>query len=208
MRLALLGLILASCGPSARPAPAALPGASGEPAAAADERLALVVVVDRSGSMMGAKMEHAKEAITAALGELGADDMGAVIVFDSEPTTVVRLGGMRGREVGDAIAAITPGGGTNYLPALQESYTLLTAVEVPKKHVIFLSDGQAPYDGIAELAAEYRGAGITISTVALGEADEKLLQMIAEGGAGRFWRVAEADQMAAIFVEDVRKARQ
>ena len=155
-----------------------------------DERqeatLALGLVIDRSGSMSGPKMELTKEAARGTAALLGPRDLITVVVFDSQPQTVVRLqpAANRQRILGD-IAQIRASGGTNILPALREALEQLLPARARKKHVIVLSDGQSPAEGIQETIDEAAAAHITVSAVGVGEgADVALLQMIAGRGAG------------------------
>src|SRR5690348_2760811 len=52
---------------------------------------AVVLVVDRSGSMQGGKLEGAKAAAVASLGVLAPDDQFALVTFDSEAVVFVPL---------------------------------------------------------------------------------------------------------------------
>jgi Mg-chelatase subunit ChlD len=114
--------------------------------------LALVIVVDRSGSMGGEKIEMVKEASKAAVQLLSSKDYAGVIVFDSQATSIVDLqpatdiGGIQQR-----IASIGAGGGTNISPGLEMAYSQLSRCPAKLKHVILLTDGQSeqgPYQEI------------------------------------------------------------
>ena len=113
--------------------------------------LALALVIDRSGSMTGEKLELAKDAAKATAELLGADDLIGVVAFDSQPTPIVRLQRAANRAAHRAATsrACTAGGGTNILPALKEAYDELDPAHAKVKHVILLTDGQASYDGIS-----------------------------------------------------------
>ncbi|HOU90153.1 MAG TPA: VWA domain-containing protein, partial [Polyangiaceae bacterium] len=51
---------------------------------------------------------------------------------------------------------------------------VLGPAQAKVKHVILLTDGQASYEGIAELVDEMRQSRITVSAVGIGEAAEVL----------------------------------
>src|SRR5262249_59307586 len=53
--------------------------------------VALVLVIDRSGSMQGEKLEMAKESARATAEVLDPSDLLSVIAFDNTPMTIVRL---------------------------------------------------------------------------------------------------------------------
>jgi hypothetical protein len=54
-------------------------------------RLAVALVIDRSGSMMGQPMDNAKLGAVAAVDRLNASDCVTVIAFDSQPAVIVPL---------------------------------------------------------------------------------------------------------------------
>ena len=167
--------------------------------------LAVALAIDRSGSMTGEKMELAKDAAKATAEVLGADDMLAVIAFDSLAQPVVRLQRAANRtRIADQIAKIQPGGGTNILPPLKMAYEELDPTPAKIKHVILLTDGQASYDGIAQLVDEMVEHKITVSAVGVGgEADKTLLTMIAERGGGRFYHTMDAQNVPKIFTKEI-----
>ena len=66
---------------------------------------------------------------------------------------------------------------------------MLTTTRAKKKHVILLTDGQAPNGGIRDLVQAMAAEEITVSSVGLGAGvDENLLRMISDVGGGRFYK--------------------
>jgi Mg-chelatase subunit ChlD len=200
-------LALAACGSPAPAAPPAEPVANTSAAAPADtSSLAVVVVIDRSGSMMGPKLEGTRDGVRLAAAALPADAELGVIAFDTAPIVVVPL--TRASEA-DAIAAgmatLEPGGGTQFLPALVSTRDLLASSGAARKHVVFVSDGLAAYDGVVEAARALRDAGATVSTIAIPDADEQLLGMIAEAGAGRAHVLGDVSRLPAAIEAEVRE---
>jgi Ca-activated chloride channel family protein len=173
-----------------------------------DERteatLALALVIDRSGSMSGPKMDLTKEAARGTAQMLAPEDLISVIVFDSQAHAVVRLQAASNRQrILNDIAQIRASGGTNILPGLREAMDALVPARARKKHVIVLSDGQSPYEGIPELIDDASAAHITISAVGVGEgADQTLLQMIASRGGGRFYHTRDPASIPQIFTRE------
>jgi Ca-activated chloride channel family protein len=173
-----------------------------------DERteatLALALVIDRSGSMSGPKMDLTKEAARGTAQMLAPEDLISVIVFDSQSHAVVRLQAASNRQrILNDIAQIRASGGTNILPGLREAFDELLPARARKKHVIVLSDGQSPYEGIPELIDDAAAAHITVSAVGVGEgADQTLLQMIANRGGGRFYHTRDPASIPQIFTRE------
>ncbi len=160
--------------------------------------IALVLVMDRSGSMSGPKLDAAKESARATVEVLSPSDLIGVVVFDNTPTTLVRLQRASNRmRISTDISRLVAGGGTHIFPALQEAYQILQSANAKVKHVILLSDGQAPYDGIAELCQEMRASRITVSAVGIGDADRNLLQQITDNGEGRLYMTEDLSAPAA-----------
>lgn len=170
--------------------------------------LAVALVIDRSGSMSGEKLEMAKEAARATAEVLEPTDLIGVIAFDNQPITIVRLQKASNRlRISTDIARLQPGGGTNILPALQEAFTMLAPANARVKHVILLSDGQAGYEGIAEVCDEMRANRITVSAVGIGDADRNLLQLVAERGEGRFYLTENAAELPKIFMKETHEVQ-
>lgn len=169
--------------------------------------IAMMLVLDRSGSMAGAKMELAKEAARATAEALGHEDRIGVVGFDNVARRVVSLqrAGNRYR-IATGIGGISAGGGTNIYPALQMAATELERVRAKVKHVILLSDGQAPRTGIDALVRQMRRSGITVTSVGVGsEVDRAMLEAIADRGGGRSYFTDRPETLPRIFVRETKE---
>jgi Ca-activated chloride channel homolog len=166
--------------------------------------VAMALVIDRSGSMTGLPLEMAKQAAKATADTLAADDLLEIIAFDSQPTRIVRMTPAKHRaRIQNDIARIQAGGGTEIFPALDAAYQALTTTRAKKKHVVLLTDGQAPQNGIHDLVQAMSAENITVTTVGLGGGvDENLLRTIAEVGGGRFYKVADPQSLPRIFTRE------
>ena len=166
--------------------------------------LALALVIDRSGSMNGIKMELAKEAAKATAELLSGDDYISVIGFDSRPERIVRMQSARNRvRILRDIGRLSPRGGTAIFPALDMAYQDLAVTRARVKHVILLTDGQAPDQGITELTQVMRAEGMTVSTVGLGaDVNRALLQQIANLGGGRSYLTNDPHNVPRIFMRE------
>lgn len=170
---------------------------------------ALVIVLDRSGSMTGLPIRMARAGCSKAAAELGRDDAIEIIALDSQPTRYL------GPQLVDdldvitkAIERIQPGGGTHLFSALDMAYGDLQVVTATRKHVLLVTDGKAPSQGLRDLVRAMRGDGITVSAVSLGpETDVRLLGMIAAVGGGRLHQLPDPMRLPAVFQAEARKAR-
>jgi uncharacterized membrane protein len=171
-------------------------------------KLALVLVIDKSGSMSSEdKLDLVKEAARATSRTLDPTDEIGVIAFDSRPHALVRLQPASNRiRIAADIRRLTAGGGTNALPALREAYLQLAGSNALVKHVILLSDGQSPENGISALLGDMRDADITVSAVGVGAgAGKDLLRRIASRGRGRFYYSHDGTDVPRIFSRETRE---
>lgn len=169
--------------------------------------LGMVLVVDKSGSMGGQKIELAKEAARGAVELLGPRDFIGVVAFDGSPFWISEIvsAAQKGL-VDERISALSAGGGTNLAPAMQEAYEALMRTSARLKHVVILSDGHSTpgdFEGLAQTMASSR---ITVSTVGIGDADRQLLERIAQVGNGRFYFTNDASAVPQIFAKETMTA--
>ncbi len=172
--------------------------------------LALALVIDRSGSMNGDKIELAKEAARATADLLSADDSLGVIGFDTVPERIVRMQSAGNRvAIQRDIGRLAPRGGTAIFPALDMALSDLSVTRARLRHVILLTDGQTQESGIGDLVSLMRGEGITISTVGIGsDVNRALLQEIADQGGGRAYFTSDAHNIPRIFTHETTTAMQ
>jgi uncharacterized membrane protein len=172
--------------------------------------VALVLVIDRSGSMTGLPMEMAKAACRATVDTLRPDDLIEVIAFDSTPARYVKMQPARYRaRIQNDIARIQPGGGTEIFASLDMAYQDLSVTQARRKHVVLLTDGQAPVQGIKDLATGMLAEAITVTTVGLGEGvNQELLRTVADAGGGRFHMVPDPNSLPKIFTHETELVAQ
>lgn len=171
------------------------------------QSVALGMVIDRSGSMSGDKIELCKSAATATIELIGKQDYVTVVAFDSEARVVVPIT-KRGDNAGIAsqIATINAGGGTNIYPGMTGARDALASVKAKVKHMIVLTDGQSAGSGYEALSAQYKAEGITVSTVGVGnDADMQLLQAMAAAGGGQCYTNVDPAAVTRIFTQDAMK---
>ncbi|MCO5171132.1 MAG: VWA domain-containing protein [Planctomycetes bacterium] len=169
---------------------------------------ALVLVIDRSGSMSGEKLEMAKAAAVAAARALAGGDRVGVVAFDTVGTWTSPLApasdvlGLRTR-----VESLDSGGGTSVAAGLRPAFAALRGVaDAAVKHVILLSDGQSEQGDQLDQAVRARGQGITLSCVGIGQdADNDHLRLLARAGAGRHYEVPAPRDLPRIFAKETRR---
>ena len=166
--------------------------------------LAMILVIDKSGSMGGQKIEMAKDAAKAAVELLGPKDKVGVIAFDGDLFWIAEVQSAANKgQIIDKISAIEAGGGTTMGPPMEAAYEALQNTPAKLKHVIMLTDGvsePADFEGIAQSMAQ---AKQTCSTVAVGDdCDFKVLQEIARIGNGRYYHAEDPSNVPQIFAKE------
>jgi uncharacterized protein with von Willebrand factor type A (vWA) domain len=208
MRLVAVAFLVAACGSPAKP-PA--PVASNEIAAAEVDAasIAVVVVIDRSGSMMGAKMDGAAAGTWTLVQALPDDAIFGAVAFDSLPMVLVRpQRASSDDQIRADLGKLTSGGGTDFLSAVREAGNQLDAIAADRKLIVFMSDGEAAYDQVVESIAALAAQGITFSTIAIStDADSHLLGMMAEAGHGRTYAVADPAEIGPVLVKELELLR-
>ncbi len=165
---------------------------------------ALALVIDRSGSMSGEKLEMAKSASIATAEVLTRNDYIGVWAFDSESHVVVPMTRLTSSAaVAGQISGVTSGGGTNMYPGMTDARNALQRVKAKIKHMLILTDGETAGSGYEALASQCRSEGITISTVGIGGAVRMpFLQAVASLGGGQSYSTMEASAIMRIFTQD------
>src|SRR5258708_5934117 len=108
----------------------------------------------------------------------------------------------------DAISRMQPGGGTEIYPALKEAFDALVPLDAKVKHIILLTDGEAPRGPYEELAKQMDAAQITTSTVGIGsDADTTLLKELAQLGHGRYYDGNDPFDLPQLLVKETQQVQ-
>ena len=176
--------------------------------------LNLAIVIDRSGSMAGERLDYAKSAAIGIVERLEARDRVALVQYDDNAQVVVssiptdRAGKDRLR---GAIRELTVGGSTN----LHEGMTLgrdevqrtLTSGQVSR--IVLLSDGRANAGvvdpgSIADTARSAADKGVRITSVGVGlDYNEDLMEAIAEAGRGNYYYVKNSIDLEKVMAGEM-----
>ena len=189
--------------------------------------LDLAFALDRSGSMAGAALDLAKQAVDEAVGFLRDDDRCALAVYDHDVDVLQPLASATARTktaVRLALRGVDARGSTalsdGWLTACQElaesddGESPRPNAEPPDgphrvRRALLLTDGFANV-GITEPAEltkhahELRRRGIATSTLGVGDDyDGDLLSGMAEAGGGNFYHAASPGELRAIFEREL-----
>jgi Ca-activated chloride channel homolog len=148
------------------------------------------LVLDRSGSMDGEKMENLKEAAGYVVDHLNENDLVSVTVFDDQVETIIPNQPLKDREeIKSRLGLVIPRGGTQISDGLKVG--LAEAGKGFSKdrvnRILLLTDGQTWDDEAAclTLADEAGRKGIAVTSIGIGEDwNEKLLLQLAERSHG------------------------
>ena len=171
----------------------------------------LSLVIDRSGSMRGSRLQNALQAATRAVDQLQDGDVVSVVAFDTRTTVIVpptTIGpGTRSRVLAD-IRGITLGGDTCISCGLEDGLALLDRTEGRVNRMLLLSDGDAnngvrDVPGFRSIAQRAHERGVSITTIGVDvDFNEKILAALAQESNGRHY-FAESDAgLTRIFEEE------
>lgn len=170
--------------------------------------LAMVLVMDKSGSMEGQPIALARQAAKSAAELLSARDQIAVVGFDGAAQIICDMTpASQQSTIQAAIDSLEASGGTYMYPAMEVGREMLERSSAKVKHMICLTDGQTQEADHIGLTQQMADSGITVSTVALGQgAAADLLQQIAEVGRGRYYESNDAESLPQIFTKETTQA--
>lgn len=168
----------------------------------------VAIVLDRSGSMSGDKLERAKEAAIMAVDMLGTNDIISVVTYDDSADVVVPATKAQDKEkIRQLIRNIHVAGSTALFAGVSKG-----AGELRKfldrngvHRVVLLSDGIANVGPsspgeLAELGRSLAREGITVSTFGLGDGyNEDLMTQLANASDGNHAFVERSADLARIF---------
>ncbi|MFI4916186.1 MAG: VWA domain-containing protein [Phycisphaerales bacterium JB060] len=179
--------------------------------------VAIAIVLDNSGSMRRGVLGSARsqqrianEAAALAVRNLQDTDQVSVISFNNSTNLVVPIGPNTDPDRTAAkIRAIPSGGGTRVGPAMTLAAEQVGSVEAKSRHIIVLTDGlSTDAQVLPGLAARIHQQGITISTIAVGDAaDTQTMQGVAEAANGTFYNVINPSVLPQVFLSEVQVTR-
>jgi Ca-activated chloride channel family protein len=173
----------------------------------------MVIVLDRSGSMKGLKINDARQAVLHLLCGLTVRDRFALVTYSDR---VQQISGLRhvtadhAKQLKTLVNGIIAGGGTNLSDGLRTGIdAILGAPENGNaKKLILISDGLAnrgitDSTRLGQMAAVAVEEEFAVSTVGVGmDFNERLMTTIADRGAGNYYYLENPAAFAEVFQKE------
>jgi Ca-activated chloride channel family protein len=171
------------------------------------------LVLDRSGSMAGPKIQSLKEAVSELIGGLRPQDVVSIVLFDDTLQVLVPA-----RQADDlpalqnAVERIAEQGGTAMSLGLEAGLAELQKFQTAGMvgRLLLLTDGQTwgDEDKCRDLAAQLGTLGVPITALGLGdEWNEVLLDDLAAASGGQSDYIADPDQITKYFQQTLQTAQ-
>jgi Ca-activated chloride channel family protein len=176
----------------------------------------LVVVLDRSGSMDGAKIVDARRAVLDLADALRDDDRFALVSYANDARVDRALDTLAGgghESLSVLVRRIASGGGTNMSAGLDVALGLARPTGGRSTRVVLLSDGLANQGDASVEGLCARGRRLShdegiLSTVGIGfDFNEVLMTQLADAGTGNFYFLEQAGALDAVLRGELRSAR-
>jgi len=177
--------------------------------------IVLVAVVDKSGSMSGAKMNSLKDTLHFIIKEMTNRDRLAIVEYDTNVTVSLNLTKMNesGRQQAKSVTdALKAGSATNLSSGLLEGLRLIPT-DLDNKTVVstlLLTDGLANHGirstkGIISMIQSNQTKGVgrcTINTFGFGkDHDASMLKEISDVAEGMYYFIENEDSIASAFAD-------
>ena len=175
--------------------------------------LNLGLVIDRSGSMQGKKIEYARKAACYAVEQLSSTDRISITIYDDNVDVIVPSTLATNKQyILQKIKQIKPGDMTALHDGWLEGSTQVSQYLQPEQlnRVILLSDGLA---NVGETNPDVIGSNVHglskhgVSTTTMGVGDdfnEDLMEAISRSGDGNYYYIQKSEQLEGIFANELQ----
>jgi Ca-activated chloride channel homolog len=173
--------------------------------------LNLCLVIDRSSSMRGDRLNQVKEAAGKILDQLGQDDHFSLVVFNDRADVIVPAQRVTNKgELRQAIGRVEAAGGTEMATgmalALQEIQRPMLSRSVSR--MLLLTDGRTYGDEsrCVDIARRAQGRGIGLTALGVGsEWNEDLLETMTARENSRAHYITSSQDIATVFADELKR---
>ncbi len=178
--------------------------------------LNLAIVIDRSGSMEGAKIQDTREAARQLVKRLEEQDTFSIVSYSDDvrvDVSATKATPDAKKAALDAISRIHAGGSTNLAGGLMSGQG-----EVEKQlgtgqvnRVVLMSDGLANVGvtdakAIAEIGQKASQRGISVSTLGVGtDYNEDVMTRVADRASGNYYFIKDPDRIGTVLNAELDK---
>ncbi len=171
----------------------------------------LSVVIDRSGSMNGEKINNVKEALKSVTKMLTEEDRISIVTYSNDVSTIYESQYFDEEKFLEAVDKVYTGGSTNLEGGLKEGLINVQGLTDNTSYinkVILLSDGLANVGvsdpkQLAKIVKEEGGGEILVSTIGVGaDYDDKLMSEVAIAGNGNYYFLENPTDAERIFAQE------
>jgi Ca-activated chloride channel family protein len=174
--------------------------------------LNLAVVLDKSGSMTGAKLEKTKQAAMLLVDRLAPNDIFSLVIFSDQAQVLVPAQKVEDKEaLKEKIESIEAGGSTALHAGVKMGADQIQAFFSSKRinRVILLSDGLAnvgpstPHQ-LRRLGSDLAERGVSVTTIGVGDDyNEDLMAGLAEASDANYYYVKDTETLPEIFAKEL-----
>jgi Ca-activated chloride channel homolog len=173
--------------------------------------LNLCLVIDRSSSMRGERLNQVKEAAGKIIDQLSQDDNFSLVVFNDRADVVVPAQRVADKsDLKRAVGTVEAAGGTEMANgmalALQEIQKPLLGRGISR--LLLLTDGRTYGDEsrCVEVARRAQGRGIGLTALGIGtEWNEDLLETMTARENSRAQYIASAQEITTVFADELKR---
>jgi len=174
--------------------------------------LNLSLVIDRSGSMAGDKIDYTRQAAQFLVQHLGANDMFSIVLYNDKVETLLAPEHVSNKDsVAQLLDRIRVRGTTNLSGGWLEGCNHVAAhlSESSLNRVILMSDGLAnrgvtDNNMLITMAKQKYGEGVATTAMGLGkDFNEDLMMEMANAGGGAFYFIESPEVTPEIFKEEL-----
>ena len=177
----------------------------------AKRRVCMVLLIDRSASMLGPRIAATKRAAVELVKQLSPEDLVGVLAFDTQPYVIAEIqsAGQVSARLVEKLVKLRSSGGTDVYPALTAASDRLELTGATLKHIILLSDGNTPFaeEAYRALVKSFRQHGTTVSTIGIGSAfiNTDYLRWLAQSTGGTFYQLRQLEELPALIARDTQR---